>query len=198
MPAEKKLSLAELRQSPATGLPQRSYELCVATKLLAEMQSLAAELDTLQPEVDEDGKPVGPPKRMGDRNSIRAREIRARMTVLDAEIGEHTGTLVVEAVEPGKWLLWVNAHPAREGNQRDLLVGRGVCNSDDLRAELGTYALTWNGDPIQAGDWDFIESKAGGGDLDEIARLVVTMHATAVDIPKLRRDLLAFRGSAND
>lgn len=183
-------SLAQLRESTTTGLPRRSQRMCLATGLLAEMQSLTSELAEVlaHPATDEDGP--RPPKRLNPIESPRAVEIKARMAELDAELAEHTGELVIQGVDDGEWGRWADAHPPREegekGHDRDLRHAYGIVNADDLKADLGRYAVSWNGDPLGEGDWDFIRANAAPGDLKELCQTVVMMHETAVDLPKLR------------
>lgn len=182
-------SLAELRQSPATSAPERSYRLCLAAGLVAEVQSLTEELAAIAvpPRTDED-EPAAPPKRMAEGGeSPREAEIKQRLRELWDEMEEHTGELRLRAVDSGAWRRWVDAHPAREDNARDARIAYGACNGDDLIDDLATYAHSWNGDPLAEGDWEFIRSKASGGDLQALAQAVVMMHEVAPDLPKLRR-----------
>lgn len=173
-------SLAELRQSPRVGLPERTYSLCLASALVGEVQRLLNELEELAPG-EEDGP--RPPKRMGDGG--RVQEIRESLRALSEEMREHTGDLLIRGVDGGQWRLWVDANPPREDNARDTQLAYGVCNADALIDALGTFAAAWNGDPLAEGDWAFIASKAAPGDLMEIASLVVKMHEMVVDVPKL-------------
>lgn len=179
-------SLAELRQSPRVGLPERTYQLCVASKVLGEFQSLLSDLedaqlaDAAKAEGDES---AAPPKRMGD--SPATAKIRARMTELNAELVEHTGTLTLRGLNEGAWRLWVDEHPAREGNERDDHIAYGYCNADDLIDSLASFAHAWNGDELGSGDWAFLADNAAPGDLKAIAQLVVKMHETVVNLPKL-------------
>lgn len=179
-------SLAELRQSSRVGLPRRSYQLCVSSAVLGEYQSLLAQLEdaeavaAAQAEGDES---KAPPKRAGAKSP--AAKIRARIAELRDELVEHTGTLILQGITEGEWRLWVDAHPAREGNDRDNTLAFGCCNADDLLDDLGTFAHSWNDEPLAPGDWDFLKANAAPGDLKALAQLVVTMHESVVDIPKL-------------
>lgn len=152
-------SIAELRQSPHVGLPERTYPLCLASTLVGEVQALLGQLedaraaDRAQTEGDES---AAKPKRMGAGSGTA--KIRKRLAELSEEMREHTGTLTLRGTDEGAWRLWVEAHPAREGNDRDARIAYGACNADDLIDDLGKYAAAWNDDPIAAGDWDFIRS----------------------------------------
>jgi hypothetical protein len=190
-------TLAELRQSPRVGLPERTYSLCLASKLIGEVRTLAVELDDAMDEAAAQAEGDGSkarPRRAGESSTVL--KIRKRMAALREEMVEHTGTLGLLGVDEGKWRAWVDEHPAREGNARDQQITLGYCNADDLLDDLGTYAKTWNGDDLAAGDWDWIKSQAAPGDLKELGRLVVSMHEMAVDVPKLLSDLLATPGGA--
>lgn len=185
-------TLAELRQSPRVGLPERTYSLCLASKLIGEIRTLAIELDeaeTIAAAQREGDATKAAPRRAGESSDVL--EKRAKMAALREEMIEHTGTLTLLGVDDGKWREWVDAHPAREGNKRDRQIALGYCNADDLLDDLGRYAKAWNGDDLAAGDWDWIKSQAAPGDLKELGRIVVSMHEMAVDVPKLLSDLLA-------
>lgn len=190
-------SLAELRQSPRVGLPRRAYQLCVSSAILGEYQSLLAQLEdatateAAQSEGDESR---ARPKRMGEKSS--AADIRARLSELRGDLAEHTGTLVLQGITEGEWRLWVDAHPAREDSDRDNTLAFGCCNADDLIDNLGTFAHSWNGDDLKPGDWDFLKANAAPGDIKTLAQLVVTMHESVVDIPKLLSSSLGILSDA--
>jgi hypothetical protein len=120
---------------------------------------------------------------MGEGSEVA--KIRARLKELAAELEEHTGTLVLQGITEGDWRLWVDEHPAREGNERDEGIAFGCCNADALIDELGRFAHSWNGDTMAPGDWGFLAANAAPGDIKTLAQLVVTMHESVVDIPKL-------------
>lgn len=189
-------SLAEIRGSASTSLPERTYRLCLAQALVAEVQSLTTEKANLEAEEprrndDEDG----PKPRVGQGQNPRLAEIKARLEQIIGEMNEHTGELRLRATTAGEWRRWVDAHPARETgldkrgvpilHPADADVAYGFANASDLLDNLGAYVVAWNGEPLQAGDWDFIMGKAAGGDLKELCRIVVQMHETSVAVPKL-------------
>lgn len=178
-------SLAELRQSPRVGLPERTYSLCLASTLVGEVQALWSQLEDIEAKeaARRDGDKAARPTRMGEGSE--AGKIRAELARLSEEMIEHTGTLTLHGVTEGAWRLWVDEHPAREGNERDAKVAYGICDADALLDDLGTYAKAWNGEAMGPGDWDFIKANAAAGDLKEIARTVVAMHEMTVDVPKL-------------
>lgn len=191
-------SLAELRQSPRVGLPERTYTLCLASSLLGEVQALVEELAEVEQAegVDEDGERKGPPKRMAETS--RGPVIRARLGELREEMAEDSGELTLRAIDEGAWRRWVDEHPAREEHVRDESVAYGVCNADALLDDLATYAKAWNGEPLADGDWLWIKSQAAPGDLKAIARLVVMMHEAALNVPKLLNASLGILASESD
>lgn len=192
-------SIAELRQSPRVGLPERSYSLCLASALVSEVQALLGELEDAQ-ETEaaraEGDETAVKPKRMAD--APRSRQIRERLSELHAEMADHTGSLTLRGVDEGKWRMWVDEHPARDGNERDDSFGYGIANIDALVDDLSTYAIAWNGDSMGPGDWEFIKANAVPGDLRKVAQLIVAMHESAVDVPKLLSSSLGIHGAASE
>ncbi|GHJ59131.1 hypothetical protein NOK12_16490 [Nocardioides sp. OK12] len=171
-------SLAELRASTRTSLPERSYSLCLAQGLVAEVQALeeeAADLRTQALTADDD-EGSKPPRRIGEGRNPRLAEIDARKEELFAEMREHTGELRLRGKTAGEWRRWVDAHPAREKNAVDEQAAYGMVNASDLADTLGDYAVAWNGADLGEGDWDFIANRAPAGDIKELCRLVVQMH----------------------
>lgn len=189
-------SLAELRQSPHVGLPERSYSLCLASALVGEVQSLWEDLKDAEArtaaQADGDGDRVAP-RRAGEKSPAAA--IRGRLAELQEEMLEHTGKLGLRGIRSAEWNAWVAEHPAREGNLRDSEYAYGICDADALLADLGQFAVSWNGDPITPADWEFITGAAIPGDMNAIVQVVVAMHETAVNVPKLLSAWLATPGA---
>jgi hypothetical protein len=180
------------------GLPERSYSLCLASTLVAEVQALLTALEDARASASvqqEDGK-AAKPKRMADGGAVK--KIRDRLAEVRGEMVEHTGSLTLRGIDEGKWRIWVGQHPAREGSDRDDRIAYGYCNADDLLDNLEQFAVAWNGDTLGAGDWEFIRSKAAPGDLLEIASLVVVMHESVIDVPKLLSSSPEILGDASD
>jgi len=191
-------SLADLRASEHIGLPERTYQMCLAPRLTGEVQSLVSELADAELDAAAAANGDGPakPKRMGDPPAVA--KIKARLAEVQADMAEHTGTLTLRGTTEGLWRRWVDDHPAAEDNKRDMSVAYGICSADALVDGLDQYAVAWNGVPLNAGDWEFLRSNAAPGDLKEIARVVVAMHETTVDVPKLLTRSLGIRSAAND
>lgn len=182
-------SLAELRQSSRTSLPERTYEMCLAQALVAETQALEQEkreLGIASRRTSTDDDTLAPPRKMGQPSSPRIVEIDARLESLYDEMREHTGQLLLRGVTSGQWRRWVSENPPREDgrddNSRpvtlaiDEQVALGYCDSAALMNNLGKYAAEWNGTPLEPGDWDWLEEHAAPGDLKAIAQVIVVMH----------------------
>lgn len=189
-------SLAELRAEPPAEPAERAYTVCLRPHLVAEVQTLTDELDTLPDATTDDGEQKdGPPKRMGQGEHPRAVEIQNRLAELLAEMAEYEGELRVKAKRTdGEWRQWVNAHPARgekeSGFRRDQQVTMGYCNADDLIDDLATYVHSWNGDPLTEADWGTTIT-VGNADKKHIATLVVSMYESDLSLPKWRSALSA-------
>lgn len=192
-------SLAELRASAHTSLPERAYSLCLAQGLVAEAQSLQQERGDLDLEratltvgrTDENGEASGPPKRVGEGDPPRVAEIDARLAEIDErlevladEMRDHTGELRLRAIPAGEWRRWVDTNPAREDSKIDEDAAYGLCDSSALLGSLRRFATSYNGDDLGEGDWDFIANRAAPGDLKAICREVVQMHELAGALPK--------------
>lgn len=178
-------SLAEMRSSTMVGRPERTYELCLAGKVVSEIQTILGDLDTIRQDeaARADGVTLARPRRAAESSNVTA--LVDRLKELQSVVEEHTGVLTLVGIDEGDWRTWCDEHPPREGNVRDDEVAYGYCNADDLIAELGTYATLWNGDKMAAGDWEFIRSTAAPGDVTKIASIVVQMHETVVNLGKL-------------
>lgn len=217
-------SITELRASAHVGLPERAYRLCLATKVLAEVQDLCTQLAVIEErkaEVDAklekqaedessgaDGQ-VRPPRRAAEkvppsplRDELDALEdeeapIRSRIAELREEMDEHTGVVTLVGIKDGDWRTWCDEHPPREDNKRDLTIARGFCNADALVEDLERYVKAWNGEDLkpavfdakgqmtEAGDWAFLRENAAPADISQMAAIVVEMHESLVDLPKL-------------
>lgn len=187
------MSLAELRASSRVGLPERAYKMCLASALVAEVQSIVGELAEAEVLAASDAPKA--PRRVGEAPASAL--LRDRLAVLRDEMAEHTGELTLRGVTEGEWRTWVDEHPARKDNKRDEVIAYGACDADALLDDLDRFASAWNGEPLKPGDWDFILSNAAPGDVKSLVQLVVVMHETAVDVPKLLSGSLGMLDAAN-
>lgn len=187
-------SLSDLRANPTPVQAERSMTVCLRSDLVAEVQRLSAEMAALpQPERKRSRK-------MGEAavpEHPRAAEIRAELGALLEQIEEHEGELAIRArLSDGEWRRWVDSNPARDedqpGHSRDVEVTRGVCNADALIDSLGTFAHSWNGEPLSEGDWASVfEPALGLGDKKELAATVVGLYESRLDFPRWRNGLSA-------
>lgn len=204
-------SIADLRSENRRAVPERTYEVCLRPDLIARVQELQEELETVanqraqaNPAENGEGSSRGR-KRIGDPAAIREQELRDELGTLASEMLEYTGTLRLRATRSdGDWRRWCYDHPARPAqdeddaanarHNRDASVALGFCNADDLIDDLAAYAVAWNDEPLSPGDWDVLAVPAA--DKKQIARLVVSMYEGEAAVPKLLRGLSASLGSA--
>lgn len=184
-------SMAELRAERSTTRPSRTYRATVGEgqKYVAEVQALTAENDDLLlRHAAEQG-----PRKMGMQPELPARvvEIRERVAELSGLMADYEGDLTITATRSdGDWAQWKIEHPARDegepGATEDDVVG-GFCNATDLLEDLATYVTHWEGEKLEAGDFEALNLLRG--DRKEIARVVVSMYEQAANLPKLRSGL---------
>lgn len=185
-------SIAELRASKSSALPERTYRMCLSQALVGELEGLSAEeleIRSALPSAGDDGRP----RKASEGTPPRLAEIERRVEEIRLEMEEHTGELGLRAVSGGEWRRWTDAHPARTvGNDDqgrpipldiDVAITGGYCNAVDLAVDLGKYAVTWNGEPLNEGDWEWIENRAASGDLKELCKKVVDMHEVRGALP---------------
>lgn len=185
-------SLAELRAEAKPRALERSYSLCLAQDLVARVQSLCDERDSLAFEIgtstDEDGKPKKP-RRANDPRQARIAEIDTELETLYEEMRDHTGELILRATSAGLWRRWVEENPPRiadrdaEGrpilNPVDENVAYGICDATALLEDLHRYVVSWNGEPVSADDFAYLVDNAAPGDVKEVCRIVVQLHEAA-------------------
>lgn len=181
-------SLAELRASAHTKLPERTYSLCLAQGLIGEVQQLEEERAEIKiAAAGEEGQSKRP-RRGGEGINPRLAEIDERLAELYEEMREHTGSLRLRALNSGKWRRWVDDNPARIAeygpkgepilNAIDVAAAYGYCDASALAETLAEYVVTWNDEPLDAAGWAFIAETAAPGDLKELCKIVVQMHET--------------------
>lgn len=187
-------SIADMKAEASAAEPvevlSEPIELCLAQHLVAKIHTLIAEKQNLAP---------GKPKRIEDPEAAarvrkggqskpkphpRVAEIDAEVEAAYDEMRDYTGILRLRRSESGDWFNWTATHEPREGNALDEEVAYGYANATDLIADLGTWAATWNDEPIE--DWPFIASRLTPGDLKKLAKRVVSMHEGEGAVPKSR------------
>lgn len=190
-------SLADLRAKPPASRPERSLTLCLAPHLVAEVQPLTEELTKVTT------AEASQPRRQGEGPSERVAELRSRINALLDEMAEFEGELRVSAViSDGDWRRWSDANPAREkgepGHDRDQRATGGYVNTDALIERLGDFAVSWNGDPLQEGDWARIfEGSTAEAEKETVAQAIVALYESRLDFPRLRSSLSASLGRLN-
>ncbi|WP_166390314.1 hypothetical protein [Nocardioides ochotonae] len=187
------MTIEELMASPHAGLPERTYALCVAQKLVAETQALEERRHALRVSTAAAGGDAGSdeapassrPRRATDRPDPELGPLEERLKELYFEMEKHTGSLLLRGIEIGEWRRWVQANPPRmeerEGGEPTLsrvddYATYGVCDADALLEDLGRFAAAWNGAALTPTQWQWLRSKASPGDLLEMCRWVVQMH----------------------
>lgn len=174
-------TLAELRESPHVGPTERSMPICLAGKLLGEIDALDEELRNA---VEDERAAAAGRKRMATKS--RAKQLAAEIDKKRAEMEEHVVMVRVRRKDNGEWRRWCEEHPAREDNDGDTNRFGGFCNHDDLIEELGSYVVGIGAETANEDDWKFISAGAAHGDLVSLAQLVASMQEMGVDIPKSR------------
>lgn len=178
-------TLAEILAEPKTERPRLTQEFEVyAGKGLehyAEIQRLTLEHDRLL-EASE-----GRPAKMGAGLPPEVAAIREQLLQRTAAAADYKGTVVLaNTLTEGEWIQWRIDHPAREkgrgGYREDMAITLGWCDSDALIADLDTYAVSWNGEPLGKGNFDAL----GIDRLDKkvMARTVIGWYEVRDDDPK--------------
>lgn len=197
-------TLAELRARKSKALPTHSQVITLDQDLIADVQRLESERNDLLADasrVGEDGERNGPPRKAGEGSRIPA-----RLEAIDVELGalydrirESEGELILRGISGGEWQLWKDEHPPREGNVTDQRIGWGLLNASDLLADLGRFAVSWDGDALAEGDWPMLADQMPPGDLRELVNAVVAMHErSGVRIPKSLSGSSTTEDSATD
>lgn len=169
------MSLSEIGKSGVGARPERTYRLCLATSLLAEVQALTEELMSLPRGDAESG-----PKKMSDG---RAGEIRQALTSLHEQMESYTGELRLRALPDDEWQEFKDEHPAREDHPEDEEVAGGWCDSDALRADLARWMAAWDGEEMSDEDRAVVMERAAGADKKQLVTLAVGMQEVAVQVP---------------
>lgn len=199
-------TLAELRaQTGPKPLPRQTkvVTLVEGQHLLAEAQQLADELITIAAKasgVDEDGERTGPPRKAGQGAQLPARadEIKTRQAEILADLAQFQGELGLTGIEGGDWQRFKDANPPREGNPQDLRYTGGRCNAGAVFAALGRFVASWDGDAVNADDWDtWLAERITYADRRDMIAVVVGMHEDGLaQSPNFQRSSSTTRTSA--
>lgn len=187
-------SIAEMRTNPPKR-PQRPYALCTDGTIPVEVMRL----DELFRRLDGERR-AGRLSDGGD--TAEQADIRAKIGEARERMDAATGILTLRAtLTNGEWATFTAANPARAegepGHDLDLEYAGNRVNVDAVIATLATFAAEWDGEPLEAGDYDRIAVSAAPGDEREMAALVVTMYEVGLDFRQLRADLSTSQGRLN-
>lgn len=217
-------SLSELKSSPEVGRLEWTARICVAGKLVDELDRVTEELtlcqsdiESLRAEAQERQEYGGRPRRSGETSRLPGLEEKAdHLSAQADDLRERILDNSVEvrfAVDDGRWRQFVINHPARDeqakgedgqprfvdaaGYAEDARWTNGLCNVAELAKQMHDWAISYNGeDPSD--EWrEFVASNGAPGDLVKAASSVVARHVNAVDPGKSRTDWLAGRRSLN-
>lgn len=209
-------SMAELMTSPDSGLPERTFDICVAGKLVAELTAadevlveIETEIEQIKADAREQEGEFKPKRRMAAKPRVveLQEKAKAQGAVVDAirdRMAEHEIPLLVRAKEPGVWQQFIDAHPARDkdddraGYTRDAKFAALACNIDALRDVAGDYIVKYGDDTPTPEMWTWLARTAGRGDLMRLAATIVSLHERGVDVGKSRVDWLETRHAEVD
>lgn len=166
-------SLAEMRSSQSVGLPERTYPICLAGKLVAQIEELEAKYDAVE------DKPSN--GRLASKSE--AKKIADEIDALRDEMNDHLIAVHLRAKPGHEWRAFVAEHPPT-----DLFIDqRSGIGIDAAIRDLPEFIVSVNGEDLKPGDWDFVIANAADGDLKGCVGMLMDMHNAGVDIPKSRR-----------
>ena len=168
---QKPLSLKEMRKSPDVGPVERTVDICLAGKLVADIEQLDRELAAL-----DDREKAS--RRIADRSE--AREKAEQIEALREQMAKHTVSFRLRGKGSKHWREWKVKHPPRDGVDEDERLG---VNFDDLIDSVPDYIVSPDTD---TDDWSFVVESASPADVQDAALMVYLMHTQRVDVPKSR------------
>lgn len=185
MTETKRKTLAELQASEHVGLPESTFDLCVAGKLNLERERIQTELN----------EAMNAPKSTRVGSKSQTKRLNDEHEKLIAQMSEFMVELLLRAKEPHVWRKWIAANPAREDNDLDEQVGYNV---DALADSLRDFVITVNGEPLTDEWWTLISGAVAPGDEWRLTNRVIGLHAGSVEVPKSLTGLLKSRESNDD
>lgn len=193
-------SLADLLAAPSIIRPSTVVRVVLGEgqKYLPQMQAYSEEHDRLLELAAAEEKR---PRKATEKPATPARvaQLRDLMADLSKQMADYEGDLTVTAVRSdGEWAEWKIANPARTGEEPgardDIILTGAACNSDALLADLATYVTAWEGEPLQAGNFDALNVTRP--DKKTIAVEIIRLYEVGGDVPKLLNDLSAYLQNA--
>lgn len=185
MTATKRKTLAELKASQYVGLPETSFDLCVAGKLNLERERIQI---ALRAELDAEKSP-----RVGSKSATK--KLNDEHEKLIEQMSEFLVTLKLRAKHPKVWRDWRAANPARENDDLDEQVGYDV---DALTDSLRDFVISVNDEPVTDEWWDLITEAAAPGDWWRLTERVIGLQTGSVEVPKSLTGYLKSRESEDD
>jgi hypothetical protein len=155
----------------AARLPERSVELCLRGDLVAELQELQREMTDAEREE----------KAAGSLDGGRARELAEQINALREQMLDDTIVVRLRALPRKKKRDLTAAHPPRDDNETDRLVG---FNQDTLTAALLRACAV---DPLDEEDWARFEEVLSDGQWQALNNAVWSVNSQDVDVPFSRR-----------
>ena len=152
----------------AARLPQRSVELCLRGDLVARWQELQREFtDAERDDKVHDSLAGG-----------TARPIAEKIKKLQEEMQEHTLVLQLHALPRRKWTALVTAHPPREDNKSDQLLGLNAETFYDALVRACVAEPT-----LDADDWAHLDEVLSDGQWQALNNAAWAVNARDVDVP---------------
>lgn len=182
-------TLDDLLASPAVGLPECTYELCLSQPIRAKVERLRRKIEALEAEAqveDDEGNATRPPRKLSEGESPELEQARAELVATEREAREHSGTILLRATDAGSWQRWKDANPPRtrgfDQNGRpavledDEVHAYGRCDASALLARLGDFVVSWDGVDVTPAQWAKLSKVAPSGGLLKCVSLVVGLH----------------------
>lgn len=150
----------------AAKLPERSVDLCLRGDLVAQLQELQRELVDAQRE-DE-----------GSFDGGAALPVAQQIQALREEMLEYSVVFKLHALPRRKWTAMVAAHPPREDNEPDRVMG---LNQETFFDALVKACVV---DPVlDAADWADLDDRLSDGQWQALVNAAWAVNARDVDVP---------------
>lgn len=168
-------SLAEIQASQSSGLPERTYPICTAGKLVAQIEELEAQYEMVADQPRGNGRLAA---------KSEQKKIEDQIDALREEMNDHLVGVLFRAKPGHVWRAFVAEHPPRDGVAQDQRLG---VNVDEVIKDLTEFIVSANGEQMPPGYWDWLISVAADGDLRGCVMVVADLHQRPVNIPKSLR-----------
>lgn len=185
----KRKTLDELEADPSVGLPETEYEFCVAGSMNAERERIQTELfeEAAKEERASSSRRMNQPSRVNELNAEHEKLIK--------RMSPYLVTIKFRAKLPHEWRDWRLAHPKREGDELDEKVDLNV---DALSADLRSFIVSVNEEPMSDRWWAIISKAMAPGDEWAMTNRVIGLHSGVNAVPKSLTALLQSRANDGD